>query len=160
MTNRLFGDWDKFRHILVKLSQNHNQYDYVIKSMGEKIAERIYELVEDQSIHLEALTKEYLSRKTKEGYDERTLIRKGDFLLSIKVIDIQSNGDELTVFIGVEDGMTTTKISMRTLAEFLEYGTEKMVGRHPILRSWEEMKRDVSNEVASRLKAEIRSDLR
>lgn len=158
--SNLFGDWDKFKHVLNKLSKNAEQYQGIVISMSEKIVTEIWDLIESQSIELEPLVEEYRQRKISEGYDERTLIKTGDFLNSIDVLDISANGDELTVFIGVEDGVTETGLSMKVLAEYLEYGTENMVGRYPILRSWEAIKNDVQKEVADRLKAEIRSDLR
>jgi hypothetical protein len=160
MPNKLFGDWNKFERVLKNLSNNSSQYQGVIISIGEKITERIWDLIESQSIELEPLVEEYRQRKIREGYDERILIKTGDFLNSIKVTDIESNGDDLIVHISVEDGTTETGISMKELAGYLEYGTSDMIARQPFLRSWEEMKNDIQREVADRLKAEIVGDLR
>jgi hypothetical protein len=160
MANKLFGDWNKFQHVLYKLSENHDQYEGIIISIGEKITERIWDLIESQSIELEPLVEEYRQRKVREGYDERILIRTGDFLNSIAVTDIRGDGENLTVFIGVEDGVTETGISMKELAGYLEFGTEDMIARQPFFRSWEQIRKEVAREVSGRLKAEIGGDLR
>lgn len=151
----LFGSWGKFQRMLTKLEDNPEQYFRVVESMGEKITERIWDIIEGQEIYLEPLTKEYEFRKAKEGYDERTLIRTGDYLNSIKVIDITSSGDSLEVTIGVEDGTTETGISMKQLALYIEYGTEDQPARMPFQRSWEVMKRDVEQEISERIYAKI-----
>jgi hypothetical protein len=159
MPSKLFGDWNKFNRTLNKLANNASQYQGVVQSMSDKIVENLWDIIESQSIYLEPLKEEYLRRKIAEGYDERILIRTGDFLNSLQVLDIQSDGDSMTVFIGVEDGETKTGISMRELSYYLEFGTEKMVGRHPMLRSWEVMKAEVEREVADKLKASIQEVL-
>lgn len=151
----LFGSWGKFQRMLTKLEDNPEQYFRVVESMGEKITERIWDIIEGQEIYLEPLTKEYEFRKAKEGYDERTLIRTGDYLNSIKVIDITSSGDSLEVTIGVEDGTTETGISMKQLALYIEYGTQDQPARMPFQRSWEVMKRDVEQEISERIYAKI-----
>lgn len=151
----LFGSWGKFQRMLTKLEENPEQYFRVIESMGEKITERLWDIIEGQEIYLEPLTKEYEFRKAKEGYDERTLIRTGDYLNSIKVIDITSSGDSLEVTIGVEDGTTETGISMKQLALYIEYGTADQPARMPFQRSWEVMKKDVEQEVSERIYAKI-----
>lgn len=158
--SELFGDWAKLKHTLRKLADNGGQYDQIVISMGHKIAEKIWDLIESQSIDLEPLKEDYLRQKVFDGFDERTLIKTGDFLNSIKVIDITSDGEDLTVFIGVEDGMTVTGISMNELAYYIEYGTVNQPARMPFARSWEAMKAEVSSEVSSRLKAEIEGVLR
>jgi hypothetical protein len=160
MANRLFGDWNKLQHVLNKLANNHDAYEGMIISMGEKITERIWDLIESQSIELEPLVEDYRQRKIREGYDERILIKTGDFLNSITITDINSDGDNLIVTIGVEDGTTETGLSMQELALYLEHGTETMIARQPFFRSWEQIRKEVSSEVASRLKAEIGGDLR
>ena len=158
--SELFGDWNKLKRVLHNLNNNHQQYEQVIISMGNKITERIWDLIESQSIFLEPLQEEYKKRKIAEGKDERTLIRSGDFLNSIQVIDIRSDGEELTVFIGVEDGITETGIPMRELAEYIEYGTVNQPARMPFQRSWEEMRNEVANEVMNQLKEKIEVTLR
>jgi HK97 gp10 family phage protein len=155
MPSKLFGDWNKFRHVLEKLADNADQYQGIVQSMADKIVEKLWDIIEQQAIELEPLKEEYRQRKIAKGYDERILIKTGDFLNSLAVLDIQSDGDSMTVFIGVEDGETKTGISMRELAEYLEYGTENMIGRHPMQRSWEQMKSEVESEVASKLKSAI-----
>jgi hypothetical protein len=157
--SKLFGDWDKLQHVLRKLSENGDQYQGIVYSMADKIVEKLWELIESQAIEMAPLKEEYLKRKIAEGYDERIAIRTGDYLNSLQVTDIQSDGESLTVFISVEDGVTQTEISMKDLANYLEYGTSNQPARYPMTRSWEAMKAEVQSEVASRLKGEIRSDL-
>lgn len=160
MSSELFGDWEKLKHVLRKLADNPHQYEHIVISMADKIVERIWDLIESQSIELEPLVEEYRQRKVAEGYDERILIRTGDFLNSIQVTDIQTNGDDITVLISVEDGRTETGISMKELAQYIEYGTSNQPARMPLHRTWEEIRHSVKKEVMERLKAEIGSELR
>lgn len=160
MTSALFGDWSKLKHVLRKLSENGNQYQSIVTSMADDIVTRIWDLIEQQAIELEPLVEEYRKQKVAEGYDERILIKTGDFLNSIAVTDIETNGDDITVFISVDDGVTNTGISMKELAYYIEYGTVNQPARMPLHRTWEEISQSVKSEVASRLKAEIGSDLR
>lgn len=157
--SQLFGDWKKFRHVLTKLSENADQYQGLVISMSDKIVERLWDIIESQSIDMAPLNENYLTWKTNKGLDERTAIKTGDYLNSLSVLDIQSDGDSLTVQIGVEDSTREDGISMREVAYYLEYGTHDQPARMPLHKSWEEMKRDVMNEVNSRLKAEIRSNI-
>lgn len=160
VTGEIFGDWDKFERILKNLRDNRPSYQHVIRYMGEQITETIWDLIESQSIDLEPLVKEYEFRKIKEGYDERILIRSGDFINSIQVTDIRVSGYNIEVVIGVEDGITRTGITMKELAQYLEYGTEDMPGREPFKKSWEKMQDDVKEEVSNRLKSIILEDLK
>lgn len=157
--SELFGDWGKAKHIFNKLATNHDQYERVIESMGHEIAERLWDIIESQSIDMAPLQEAYRARKVAEGYDERIVIKTGDFLNSLKVTDIQSDGENMTVFIGVEDGMTESGISMQELAVYIENGTVNQPARMPITLSWEAMRADVTSEVSSRLKAEIEGAL-
>jgi len=159
-TSRLFGDWDKFRHILTKLSDNEEQYFAVGRSMGDKIAEKIWDTIESQEPDFAPLVEEYRQQKIREGYYDRIMIRTGDYLNSIQVTNVESNGDQLSVFVGVEGGKTETKLDMTELAQFLEYGTSKMPARFPITQSWDIIKDEVKKEVADRLKLIIEGDLR
>lgn len=158
--SELYGDWGKLKNILHNLKDIDDEYESVIKEMGEKIAERVKSLIASQSIYLEPLEKEYLAQKQSEGRDERTLISSGEFLDSIKVIDIEIGDDSIDVFIGVEDGMTETWIPMKELAYYIEYGTENQPARMPFARSWEEMKAEITNEAMSKLKSRIGAKLR
>lgn len=158
--SELFGDWDKTRHILNKLATNHNQYEEVIRSMGYKIAERVWDLIESQELDMAPLEEAYRARKVAEGKDDRILIRRGDFLNSIKVLDITSNGDEMTVFIGVEDGITETGIRMEELAYYIEYGTENQPARMPFQLSWEAMRNEMAREVQDRIRQKVEVALR
>ena len=160
VTGEVFGDWDKLEQTLKALQQNNRAYQNVIRQVADKITEAIWDLIESQSIELEPLVKEYEFRKIKEGYDERILIRTGDFINSIDVTDITIQGNDIRVFIGVRDGVTKTGISMQQLAEFLEYGTEDMPAREPFRKSWEEIRKDVKEEVSDRLKSIILEDIR
>ena len=157
--SRIFGDWDKFRRVLVNLKDNREQYFAVGESIGRKIAQRIKEIIEAQEPDFAPLVEEYRQRKIREGYDERIIIKTGDYLDSITVKRVESAGDELFVFVGFEDGITETGLRMTELAEFLEYGTSKMPARYPITQSWEIMKNEIKKEVAERLKAVIGDDL-
>lgn len=159
MANRLYGDWDRFRHILVKLKHNHMQYDEVVLSMGRQISDRIRNLIVSGSLDLEPLVEDYRKTKSAEGYAGATLVRTQAFVNSIEIKDIKSDGESLTIFIGIAGGVTQTGISMNDLARFLEYGTENMIGRYPIRRSWEQMRKDVKEDVASRLVNSIRRTL-
>ena len=158
--SKLFGDWNKFKRVLTNLKDNREQYEGVVISIADKIVERIWDIIEAQEPDFAPLVEEYRQRKIREGYDERIMIKTCDYLNSITVKDIQSNGDELFVFIGFEDKETETGIKMTELAEYLEYGTSKMPARYPITQSWEIMKNDIKKEVAGRLKAVIGDDLR
>ena len=159
MSGEIFGDWDKLEQTLKALAKNNEAYKRVIRDISEKITEAIWDLIESQSIELEPLVKEYEFRKIKEGYDERILIRSGDFLNSIQVTDVRVRGYDIQVHIGVEDGMTQTGISMKDLAYFLENGTEDMPARQPFKKSWEEIRKDVKEEVGNRLKSVILEDM-
>ena len=156
----VYGDWDKLDRILNNLKNNRRDYHAVIQDVGQDIADRIKELILTQGIQLEPLVAEYRRRKLAEGYGDDILVRTHDFVNSIQVVDIQPQGYDLDIFISVEDGMTQTGITMKELAEFLEYGTSKMTGREPFKKSWEEMKEDVKSEVSQRLKNIILEDLR
>lgn len=158
--SELYGDWGKLKGILNNLRNLEGEYDDIIIEMGNEIANRIRGLVESQSIYLEPLQEEYRERKVAEGYDKRTLIRTGEFLESIRVIDIRTDGDEVDVFIGIEDGTTETGISMRELAMYIEYGTENQPARLPITRSWESMKAEVISETMNKLRDKIEGALR
>lgn len=160
VSGQVYGDWDKFERILKNLSKNRPDYQYVIRYMGEQITENIWDLIESQSLDMQALVKEYAAKKNIEGYDSRILIRSGDFLNSIQVTDIRSDGYHMTVKIGVEDGFTRTRISMVDLGYYLEYGTRNMPARQPFKKSWEKMREDVGNEVIGRLRTIILEDIR
>lgn len=162
MTRRseLYGDWGKLKNILHNLKDIDDEYESVIKEMGEKIAERVKSLIASQSIYLESLDTEYLAQKKSEGRDSRTLISSGEFLDSIEVINIEVKDNGIEVFIGVGDGMTETWIPMKELAYYIEYGTENQPARMPFARSWEEMKAEITNEAIGRLKKEIGGILR
>lgn len=160
VSGEIYGDWDKFERILKNLRDNRESYQHVIRYIGEQITERIWDLIESQSLDMKALVQEYEFRKIKEGHDERILIRTGDFLNHIQITDIQVNGYDMMVHIGVEDGITKTGISMKDLAYYLEYGTKEMPAREPFKKSWDEMRNDVRSEVSERLKAIILEDIR
>ena len=155
----IFGDWDKFAQTLNALQDNTEAYKTVVRQMGAEIVERIWDLIESQSIDLEPLVEEYRRQKVFEGYDERILIRTGNFLNSINVTDIKVSGYDIEVKIGVDGGTTETGLSMHELASFLEYGTSKMQGREPFRKSWDAMKEDVKGEIMSQLKGIILEDL-
>lgn len=156
----LTGDWDKFRKILNNLQDNQEQYKDVGIEIGHKIAERIWDILESQQPSFAPLAEEYRKQKIREGWDERITIRTGEYLNSIKVLRIESSGDSLSVFIGVEGGKTETGLDMTELAKYLEYGTSRQPARYPITQSWEIMKNDITRECASRLKSIILGDMR
>lgn len=158
--SELYGDWEELKRILHNLSDMDSTYEEIIIDMGHKIAEKVKELISTQSIYLEPLEAEYRQQKAMEGQDGRTLIRTGDFLDSIEVVDIQVSGDDVEVFISVKDGVTETGISMRELAQYIEYGTRNQPARLPFTRSWEAMKSEVMNETMNRLSSEIGDVLR
>lgn len=158
--SKLFGDWNKFSRVLNNLSDNAEQYKAVGESMGYKIAERIWDIIESQQPDFAPLVEEYKQDKIRDGYDERIAIRTGDYLNSIKVTRIESDGDSLFVFVGVEGGQTETGLDMSELAEYLEYGTSKQPARFPITQSWEIMKNEITKEVSDRLKGIILGDIK
>lgn len=160
ITGELYGDWDKLERKIKALQNNRREYHDVIMDVGESISDRIKSLISGGELDLEPLVAEYRARKTQDGYGDNILVRSGDFVNSIQVVDIQPKGYDLDVFVSVGDGMTRTGISMQELAEFLEYGTSKMTGREPFKKSWEEMKRDIISEVEQRLSQIIKEDLR
>lgn len=159
ITGETYGDWDKFAQTLQALKENTEAYHNVIKQMGEEIATRIWDLIESQSIDLEPLKEDYRRKKIAQGYGNDILIRTGDYLNSIDVTDIRVSGYDIEVEIGILDGTTSTGISMKELAKYLEFGTSKMVGRMPIHKSWEAMSGEVKSEVRSQLLAIIKEDL-
>ena len=160
VTGEIYGDWDRLDRILKSLQRNRREYHDVIMDVGEEIADRIKELISSGSLNLEPLVAEYRAQKLADGYGDTILVRTGDYVNSIQVVDIEPKGYDMDVFISVGDGMTRTGISMQELAEFLEYGTSKMTGREPFKKSWEEMKSDIIAEVEQRLTAIIKEDLR
>lgn len=160
MTSELYGDWDKFARILHNLKDNEPEYDEVIRSVGQKIAEKIRELIESQGIDMPALDDEYLADKVSEGYDSRILIRTHKFVDSIKLTYEEDRGDGIMVFIGVDGGTTDTGLSMQELADFIEFGTSRQPARMPFHKSWAMMEHEIMEEVSQRLLAIIEGDLK
>lgn len=158
--SEVYGDWDEVKRILRDLNDMDGTYEDVIVEMGHKIADKVKELIASQSIYLEPLDKEYRQQKAKEGHDGRTLISTGDFLESIEVTDIQIGADDIEVFISIKDGVTETGISMRELAQYIEYGTRNQPARLPFTRSWEAMKSEVMTEVTNKLRSKIEDVLK
>lgn len=160
VTGKLTGDWDRLDRVLKGLRDNRRAYHDVIMDVGDEISERIKQLISSGELNLEPLVAEYRAQKLKDGYGDTILVRSGDYVNSIQVVDIKPKGYDMDVFISVGDGMTRTGISMQELAEFLEYGTSNMTGREPFKKSWEEMKSDIVATVEQRLKDIIVEDLR
>lgn len=155
----LYGDWEKAKRILRNLSDNTEEYHAVAIAMGELVADKVREYIESQKLILAPLDREYREGKIKAGGDPRTLIYTGAYVDSIKVTDIDIRGDEIDVFISVEDSVTRTGISMKQLAAYLEYGTSRMPARLPFTQSWLLMKEEVRKRANEELKAIIRRDL-
>lgn len=160
VSGELYGEWDKLDRILKNLQNNRREYHDAVRIVGEKISEAIVQLIESQSLDMQPLVKEYAAKKRMEGTDPRILIRTKDFLNSIQVTDIQADGYDMMVQIGVVDGMTVTGIRMQELAYYLEYGTRNMPARAPFQKSWEKMREDVKDEILGRLKSIIQEDIR
>jgi hypothetical protein len=150
--SELYGDWDK----ALKTFQNMkglstSDMAYEIIDTGDAIADRIKEYIESQDLALQPLTEEYLNRKVSEGYDPRILIRTGEFVDNIEVTDVDESDNTAMVFVSVKDGTTSTGISLKELAEFLEYGTSRMPARYPFTLSWEKMRGEIKRNVARRM---------
>lgn len=155
----LYGDWDKAKRILRDLSNNTKEYHEVAVELGEYIAQKVKENIESQKLALAPLDREYREGKIKSGGDPRTLINTGEYVDSIKVTDIDIRGDEIDVFISVEDSVTRTGISMKELAAYLEYGTRRMPARLPFTQSWLLMEDEIKRKASAELKAIIRRDI-
>ena len=155
----LYGDWEKAKRILRNLENNTPEYHALAIEIGEYVAEKVREYIESQKLLLAPLDREYREGKIKAGGDPRILINTGDYVDSIKVTDIEIRGDEIDVFISVEDSVTRTGISMKTLAAYLEFGTSRMPARLPFTQSWLLMKEDVKRKANAELQAIIRRDL-
>ena len=159
VTGTVYGDWDKLNRILHNLSDSNNEHQDVVEDLGNEVADRIYQAISNQEIDLEPLVEEYRKRKQQAGYGNDILIRTSDYVNSIDVTDVQVQGHDIKVTIGIMDGTTETGLSMQELAYYLEYGTEDMVGRRPIEKSWEHIKEDIKAEAERRIREIIRSDL-
>lgn len=155
----LYGDWDRVKRVLRNLQDNTDEYHEVAIRIGEYVADKVREYIESQKLMLAPLDKEYRRGKIKAGGDPRILINTGEYVDSIKVVDIDIRGDEIDVFISVEDTVTKTGISMKELAAYLEFGTRRMPARLPFTQSWLLMKEDVRNKANEELKDIIRRDL-
>lgn len=150
--SELYGDWDKALRMMNNLKglETH-ELAYELIDVGDNIAERIKEYIEEQSLAMEPLVEEYKNRKVREGYDPRILIRTGEFIDAIKVTDVEETDKTALVVISVDGGQTETGIDMKELAQYLEYGTSDMPARYPITLSWEKMHGEIRKRVADRM---------
>ena len=154
--SKLTGDWGKVNVALKNVKDLKYSLEEDFEGIGEDIAERIREFIENQELDFAPLTQEYLAKKIKQGYDPRVLIRTGEYVESIKVTEVDSDRDSIHIFISVEDGATETNLSMKELAEFIEYGTKKQPARLPFTQSWERMKGQIKREVERKIAEEVR----
>lgn len=158
--SKVYGDWKKLKKALNNLGKFTDDIQEVGKKAGEYVELKIKDNIENQSLNLAPLAQEYWRRKIAEGYDPRILIRTGEYLDSIKIVDIQETGNGISIFVGVEDGITETGISMSELATYIEYGTRKQPARLPITQSWEKMRSEVRRMIIEEIQVAFKGAVR
>ncbi|WP_340691086.1 hypothetical protein [Hydrogenobacter thermophilus] len=119
------------------------------KYVAERMAEKVREIIASQLYagkQWKPLSKNYLRRKKKLGYDTRTLIASGKYFRSIGVY---RSGDAYVVstkpfqiHMG-NPGLSEGGMQMRLLAKWLEYGTSKMPPRPHFRPAFNYVKRNI-----------------
>jgi|DewCreStandDraft_5_1066085.scaffolds.fasta_scaffold24393_2 ribosomal protein S30 len=103
------------------------------KFVAEKMAERVKAHIEKQEPRLKwkPLSKAYLRRKIRLGYDKRILIASGQYIDSIYVYRSDKAyvvGVRPRIHMGAK-GLSEGGMKMSLLAKWLEFGTRKMPAR-------------------------------
>lgn len=150
--SELYGDWDKLFNALYNMQDMKGKLADAVVETAKTVEINIKSFIENQEIDLVPLTEEYLRRKVAQGYDPRILIKTNQYLESIAVTDIEISNRNITIFVGVIDGATSTGISLAELAYYIEYGTFRQPARLPFTKSWERMRADIQKEFIDRIK--------
>lgn len=98
-----------------------------VKRFAEITQKKLQEGIRKQTFKLAPLTKHYLRRKVREGYDRRILMRSSEYVDSIQIF---KQGRRIWgVGIPVRKKSHKKTLEMWKLAHYLEYGTKRMPAR-------------------------------
>lgn len=127
----------------------------VMIEMGNIISSVVSEIIRTNSIDLEPLTQGY----AKEKGGGNILVLTSQYVNHIEIFKIEPRANGIYINISVPPIPTANGVTLRDIAMFHEYGTEKMVARRPIGKAWEsiegKMKREIEGKIRSLIEGAI-----
>lgn len=138
MPTSLTGDWNKPTQVLTSIKEM--DLEEVVDALNEELLAYIKDLVLAGRLELKPLSKEYASRKQKQGA-RPTLVRTGKYIEGLTVTKVKISDKRISYLIGAaEADKYDEAITMARLANWLENGTVYMSPRPHFKPAWKQYK--------------------